>query len=183
MTANDAAPTRSGRGEPKSALALGQFTAPRLLAPRLLSTRQEDVIQELATRLEATGRIPDAAAFTAAVSQRELNIPTFAGEGVVVPHGRGGAVRSLSLAVGLAAAGIPWGRDHHLNAHVIFLFAIPLAESSTYLALLSGLSTLIRDEVAFAALSAAKQPEDMLRVLHAVRVVRRASCVAVPCRS
>jgi mannitol/fructose-specific phosphotransferase system IIA component (Ntr-type) len=87
------------------------------------------------------------------------------------------------LAVGLSATGIPWARDHHLTAHVIFLFAIPLAESSTYLALLSVLSTLIRDEAAFAALKATTQPEDMLRVLHAVRVVRRASRVAVPCRS
>jgi mannitol/fructose-specific phosphotransferase system IIA component (Ntr-type) len=72
----------------------------------------------------------------------------------------------------LSAAGIPWDRGHRLAARAIFLFAIPLAEASTYLALLSGLSTLLQDEGAFAALEAADQPEDILWVLNGVRLAR-----------
>jgi mannitol/fructose-specific phosphotransferase system IIA component (Ntr-type) len=172
IATNRAAPC-GGRSQTTSALSLGLFTEARLLVPRLLSAGPDGVIQELAKRFEATGRIPDAAAFTEVVVRREMDIPTFAGGGVMVPHGRGGAVRSLSLAVGLSECGIPWGRDRGLTARAIFLFAIPLTKASTYLALLSGLSTLMRDETAFASLTTATQPEDMLRVLTAVSWVRR----------
>ena len=172
MAAMDNSAMRSGRRRPAPTLTMGRFTEPRLLVPRLLSNRPEGVIQELAKRLEATGRIQDAAAFTKAVAGREVDLPTVVGSGVAVPHGRGSAVRSLSLAVGLSAAGIPWGRGHRLTARAIFLFAIPLMEASTYLALLSGLSTLMRDERAFAALESAMQPEDMLWVLNGVHLVR-----------
>jgi len=172
MTATDNSAPRYGQRQPAPALTMGQFTEPRLLVPRLLSNRQEGAIQELAKRLEATGRIQDATAFTKAVAGREVDLPTFAGDGVAIPHGRGGAVRTLSMAVGLSAAGIRWDRGHHLTARVVFLFAIPLWEASTYLALLSGLSTLMQDEAAFAALKTATQPEVMLRVLQGVRWVR-----------
>jgi len=172
MAAMDNSAMRSGRRRPAPTLTMGRFTEPRLLVPRLLSTRQEGVIQELAKRLEATGRIEGAAALTRAVAGREVDLPTFVGGGVAAPHGRGAAVRSLSFAVGLSAAGIPWDRGHRLTARAIFLFAIPLAEASTYLALLSGLSTLMQDERALAALEAAKQPEDMLWVLNGVRLAR-----------
>lgn len=172
MTATDNSAPRYGRPRLVPDLTMGQFTEPRLLVPRLLSSRREGVIQELAKRLEATGRIQDAAAFTKTVAGREADLPSFVGGGVAVPHGRGRAVRSLSLAVGLSAAGIPWGRGHRLTARAVFLFAIPLAEASTYLALLSGLSTLMQDERAFAALETAIQPEDMLWVLNGVRLVR-----------
>lgn len=183
MTATDSSPTRSGQSQTTSALTLGQFTEARLLVPRLLNTGQEGVIQELAKRLETTGRIPSATAFVEAVTGRELDCPTFVGDRVAVPHGRGGAVRALSLAVGLSADGIPWGRDHRRNAHIVFLFAIPLPEAARYLALLSGLSCLLHDVRMFAALKGSRQPEQMLQVLDAVRMVRRASRAPAPCRS
>jgi fructose PTS system EIIA component len=172
MTATDNPPMRSGPGQSRPALTLGQFTEPRLLVPRLLSTGQENVIQELAKHLEAAGRIANASAFTEAVAGRELDLPTFVGDSVAVPHGRGAAIRVLSLAVGLSAHGIPWGRDRRLVARVIFLFAIPLAESPTYLALLSGLSALLQDNAAFEALQTATQPEHLLRALNGVRLIR-----------
>ena len=88
-------------------------------------------------------------------------------------RGRPRPVPALAMGpVGLSAAGIPWGRGHRLTARSVFLLAIPLAEASTYLALLSGLSTLRQDERAFAARETARQPEDMPWVLNGVRLVR-----------
>lgn len=169
MTATDHAPTHADAASSATVLTLGQFTDLRWIVPRLLNTGEDGVIHELAKRLEAGGRIPDAAAFTAAVIKRERDLPTYAGYGVVAPHGRGAAVRALSLAVGLSADGVPWGRGGRLRAHAVFLFAIPLTAAATYLALLSGLAALVQDEEAFAFLKAARQPEDILRVLHSVR--------------
>lgn len=158
-------------------MTLGQFTEPRLLIPRLLSERSDGAIRELAKRLETTGRIGNAPAFLEAVLRREEELPTYI-EGVAVPHARGGAVTELSIAIGLSGPGIPWDRENRCVAKAVFLFAVPLSEAQTYLALLGGLSSLIHDEIAYTALRRATQPEAMLQVLQAVRLVRMA---ARPC--
>ena len=152
-------------------MTISRFTETKLLIPRLLSERQDGAIQELTKRLDATGRIENAPAFLEAVLEREMEMTTFV-EGVAVPHVRGRAVKQLSVAIGLSAAGIPWGREKRRVAHAVFLFAIPLIEAATYLSLLSGLSSLIQDEIAFTALRQAMQPEEMLAVLNSVRLVR-----------
>ena len=177
MTVTGHSAEHDWRSQPGPPLTLGQFTETRLLVPRLLSAGQVGAIRELSKRLEATGRIPDATAFSEVVGAREMSCPTFVGAGVVVPHGRGGAVRRLSLAVGLSSAGIRWGGDSRLAANVVFLFAIPLSQAATYLALLSALPSLIHDERGCAILKAARQPEQMLRLLNSVQVVRPATAV------
>ena len=115
-----------------------------------------------------TGRIQNASAFVQAVLKRESEFPTFVAKGVALPHLRGEVAQKLSLALGLSAAGIRWGRDARQMAKVVFLFAIPLTEAQTYLSLLSGLSSLVQDAKAFDALSQATHPEEMLRVLNAI---------------
>ncbi len=151
-------------------MTLAQFTEARLLVPRLLSSQQEGAIQELTKRLEVTGRITNAPAFLEAVLTRERDLPTFIGGGVAIPHVRGGAVSQLSMAVGLAAAGIPWGATRQQDVRIVVLCAVPLVEAQTYLDLLSGLSSLIQDEMALAALQRALQPEEMLRVFRATHL-------------
>jgi mannitol/fructose-specific phosphotransferase system IIA component (Ntr-type) len=162
-------------------MTIGQFTEPKLLIPCLLSDRQDGAIQELTKRLEATGRIENSPGFLEAVLKRETEMPTFI-EGVAVPHVRGGAVQKLSVAVGLSATGIPWGLDKRRVAHAVFLFAVPLTEAQTYLSLLSGLSSLIQDEVSFTALKRATQPEEMQSVLNTLRLVRRTVHPSQPMR-
>ena len=153
-------------------MTLGQFTEAKLLVPRLLSGHQQGAIQELTKRLEATGRITNAPAFLEAVLKRVRELPTFVGEGVAVPHVRGAAVSQLSMAVGLADAGIQWGASQRHDVRIVVLFAVPLAEAQTYLNLLSGLSSLIQDEKAFAALQRARQPEEMLSVFNSTHLVQ-----------
>jgi mannitol/fructose-specific phosphotransferase system IIA component (Ntr-type) len=152
-------------------MTLGQFTEAKLLIPLLLSDRQADAIQELTQRLEATHRIENASAFLETVLKREMDMPTFI-DGVAVPHVRGGAVSKLSVAVGTCAAGIRWGRDGRHVAQIVFLFAVPLTESNMYLSLLSGVSSLIQDEMAFSALKRATQPEEMHSVLNAMHLIQ-----------
>ncbi len=146
---------------------LDEITEPRLLVPRLLSDRQEGAIQELAKRLEATGRISQADAFVDAVLKREREVSTFVGS-AAVPHARGGAIEKLSLAVGLAPAGIAWGDKRNVTK-AIFLCAVPLTETRAYLALLSALSRLIQDERAVDELLDAAQPEEMLHLLERIK--------------
>lgn len=152
-------------------ISLADFTETKLLTPCLLSDRQDNAIWELTQRLSTLDRIHNAPAFAEAVRRREAELPTFVGDGVVVPHARGGAVRRLSMAVGLSTTGIPWGKNSGQTAHVVFLFAVPLTGTQTYLRLLAGVADLLRNELGLAGLRRATQPEEMLGILRAVCLV------------
>jgi mannitol/fructose-specific phosphotransferase system IIA component (Ntr-type) len=146
----------------------GQFSEPDLIAPRLPGGGQDGAIRELTRRLESTGRIQNAAAFLEAALAREKKQPMFMGNGVVVPHVRSSDVVRLSVAVGLAGEGVPWGGQG--TARVVFLFAVALTEAGRYLLLLSGLSRLMQNEAAFTALQQGTQPEEMWRVLNEIHL-------------
>jgi fructose PTS system EIIBC or EIIC component len=150
-------------------MTLGHFTEPTLLVPRLLSETQPDVIMELAKRLARAARIHDPEDFVLPVLEREDHVPTLIGDGVALPHARGSGVSALSLAVGFSKTGIPWP-DRNAVVHVVFMSAIPFAETQSYLALLAGLSKLIQDETLFTRLKSAARPEKILAVLDSVEI-------------
>jgi len=147
-------------------MSAGEFTENKLLVPRLLSHDQLGAIQELTKRLQATGRVQDAAAFYQAVLQREYMLRTALTGGVVFPHARGTGIASLSLAVGLSGVGIPWGPTKGSVARVVFLLAIPMHETQRYLALLASLSRLSQDDDLLSSLRDCTQPEQMRQVLN-----------------
>jgi|SRR5581483_265319 PTS system fructose-specific IIC component/PTS system nitrogen regulatory IIA component len=153
-------------------MTLGQFTEPRLLIPRLLADRPDQAVRELAARLESCDRIGSARRFADVILAGEDRAPSLAARSVAVPHARGGDVQKLSVAVGIAPQGIFWDRNSGEIVNAVFLFAVPLIEAGRYLSLLSGLSALIHDEMAFSALTRATQPEEMLEVLRQVRLAR-----------
>jgi PTS system fructose-specific IIA component len=152
-------------------MTLGQFTEPKLLVPRLLSDRQESVITELSQRLENAARIENAPAFTRAVLEHE-SLASAVFDGVAFPLARGRAVNRLSFAIGLAQQSMRWGIGNAPRVHTVFLFAVPLSEGQHYLSLVQTISSFTRDEMAFSTLRRCTQPEAMLGVLNAVRVVR-----------
>jgi mannitol/fructose-specific phosphotransferase system IIA component (Ntr-type) len=159
------------RDEPVARMTLAQFTEPKLLVPRLLSERQEDVIVELAKRLESAERIANAGRFAQSLMACE-SLAVAVLDGVAFPHARGGAVKKLSFALGLSQPCIRWGRGRSPVVHTVALFAVPLSEGQTYLSLVMAFSSFMKDEPAFSALRRYVRPEAMLNVLEQVRVVR-----------
>lgn len=148
-------------------MTLADLTEPKLLVPRMLSHQQAGAIQELTRRLEAAGRIGNAAGFAEAILKRESELPTFLEPGIALPHARGAAVRAISLAVGQSPAGIPWGPERR-PVYLFFLFAIPVAEIQGYLAALSAVSQLLNAPDVLEEFKSARQPEAMWRALQRV---------------
>jgi mannitol/fructose-specific phosphotransferase system IIA component (Ntr-type) len=145
-------------------MTLADLTEPKLLVPRLLSQQPAGAIQELTRRLESTGRIGNASGFAEAVLNRESQWPTLLEQGIALPHARGSAVQTLSLAVGHSPAGLPWGPERR-PVSLLFLFAVPVAETQGYLAALSALAHLLNDPAALEEFTTARQPEAMRAVL------------------
>lgn len=153
---------------------LAQFTEPKLLVPRLLSTHRESAIIELSKRLETAERIENADSFFNAVLEHEA-VASAMFDGVAFALARGRAVKELSFALGLAPQPIRWGLGSTAPlVHTVVLFAVPLSEGQHYLSLVLTFSSFLKDEMAFSALRRCVQPEEMLSVLNHVRVVRTA---------
>src|SRR5262245_52049131 len=138
---------------------LGQFTDPRLLVPRLLSQGRDSAIFELCQRLEGSGRVENATAFTHAVLDHE-SLVSAVSDGVAFPFARGHGVRELFFAMGVSPLGIRWGVGRAPVVHAVVLFGVPVAEGEHYLSLVLTFSNLLKDEVAFAALHRCTQEEE-----------------------
>jgi mannitol/fructose-specific phosphotransferase system IIA component (Ntr-type) len=153
-------------------MTLAQFTEPKLLVPRLLSTHRESAIIELSKRLESAKRIENADSFVGAVLEHEA-LASAMFDGVAFALARGRAIKELSFALGLAPQPIRWGLGSAAPVvHTVILFAVPLSEGQHYLSLVLTFSSFLKDEMAVSALGRCVQPEEMLTVLNHVRVVR-----------
>lgn len=145
------------------AVTLGEFSEAALLVPQLAGKSKEEVIQDLAERLASAGRIRNAPAFLKAALARELQHSTFVGGEAVIPHVRSDDVLKLSVAVGLSADGVPWGKSQ--AAKIVFLFAVPPSGGQMYLSLLSALARFMTNAKTFSELQRATHPEEMWRAL------------------
>jgi mannitol/fructose-specific phosphotransferase system IIA component (Ntr-type) len=150
-------------------MTLAQYTEPRLLVPRLLSDDRSSAITELSLRLEKTGRIANADAFTLAVLDHESVVSVVFAE-TAFPLARGQAIRELSFALGVSPQGIRWGTGRAPTAHAVVLFAVPLSAGQPYLSLLATFAKSLRDEAPLFSLHRCEQPEQMFAALNAVCV-------------
>ena len=119
-------------------MTLGHFTSPSLLIPQLSNLDQASAINELSQRLQQAG--------------------------VVFPHARMRGIEQLSFAAGFSKAGVRW-RDGS-SVHAVFLVAVPLAETQLYLALVAGLTRLVRTGNCINTLLRSAVPEEILDVLN-----------------
>ena len=146
---------------------LAQYTETGLLVPRLLSEHRDCAIAELGSRLEKTGRIENARAFTHAVLDHESFVSAVFDE-VAFPLARGQAIRELSFALGLSPQGIRWGAGRAPAIHTVVLFAAPLSAGQPYLSLVVTFSRFLQDAKALSALHQCAQPEEMFAALQAI---------------
>jgi mannitol/fructose-specific phosphotransferase system IIA component (Ntr-type) len=142
---------------------LGDFTEPRLLVPHLLGADQASAIHELAHRLQQAGRIPDSLGFFQAVLHRDYLTSSVAENGVAFPHARGRDLPGLSFALGLSDGGVRW--HNGASVRVIFLLAVPVADSRLYLNIMAELTRFTRSEHRLKTLLASAEPRDIWQLL------------------
>ena len=161
---------KGDRDEPKTGIS--RFSAEELMVVGLEAVSREDAIAALAKAMEANHFISNADNLVASAMDREAVLST-AMDGVAFPHVRGVEGGGLTLAMGVSKKGIDWDGDGTL-VHLVFLSAIPVAVSSFYLRLMSGIvQSFSKPETVESAKSAAT-PQALWKVLvkaprHAVK--------------
>ena len=126
---------------------------------------KKETIEQAVELMAKSGKISDIDAYREKVFLREEESTTGIGEGIAIPHGKGDCVKSA----GLAAMVIPNGVDYDAldgePVHLLFLIAAPETKDNVHLTVLSKLSRLLMDEGFVAALRAAKNEDEFLKII------------------
>ncbi|MDR2351001.1 MAG: PTS sugar transporter subunit IIA [Deltaproteobacteria bacterium] len=135
----------------------------------LKSPDKAGVINELAGRLSAAGKIHDRAEAAAAVMERENKLSTGVKLGVAFPHGElpgnAGNFDPVVACVGVSDNPVDFDSPDGEPCRIFVLSLCDPARKGDYLKLISEISLLLRDEGVRKAILRAKTPADVSSVL------------------
>lgn len=149
---------------------LGDFTHPRLIIPDLVARDVPGVIQELGQRLQREKRIPDFLPFYHAALNREFMGATDLDADMAFPYARVTGCDRLSFALGRSPTPLPWGAQRAHGIRLVFLTAVPAADTFEHLLFFSGLARLAQNRMLIDQLQAATSPDQMLEILGQVKL-------------
>jgi len=154
----------AGRSEPRRS-GIARFSSPSLMIPNLKSADRDQVLHELAMRLQDEGFVDNGDKLWKEGLAREAIINTAVGHGLAFPHVRGVEGGGLTLSLGVNRKGIKFDSTDRGLTHLVFFIVIPTAASVFYLRLLSGLTQTFSKKDNREKLMACKTSEEMWSVL------------------
>ncbi|RAK18938.1 PTS system D-fructose-specific IIA component (F1P-forming) (Frc family) /PTS system D-fructose-specific IIB component (F1P-forming) (Frc family) /PTS system D-fructose-specific IIC component (F1P-forming) (Frc family) [Anoxybacillus vitaminiphilus] len=131
----------------------------------LKAKTKEAVIEELANKLDETGKLYDKEAFKKAIFAREAQSTTGIGEGIAIPHAKTTAVKIPAVALGRSKEGIDYESLDGKPSHLFFMIAAPEGANNTHLEVLSRLSTLLMNASFRSKIESASTKEEILDVI------------------
>jgi len=131
------------------------------------ATDKEGVIRELVHSLSTCGAIEAAEeeALVSILMTREAASSTGIGDGIGFPHGKCAGLREIVGAFGLSRAGIDFDAADGKPVHLFFLLVAPEDSAGPHLKALARLSKIIKDRSVRNSLRAAKDDEQVVRIL------------------
>ncbi len=151
------------RWEP-SKTGISRFSSHNLMIPNLESKNKEDVIRELASKMESEGFVDKGDELAEHALQRESILSTAVDHGLAFPHVRG-VEGGITLALGLSKKGIKFGAPSNRLTRTFFFIAIPTAANAFYLKLIAGLTETFMKTDARKKLLAEDDPEKLWKTL------------------
>ena len=155
---------------------MADYTEPSLLLPLLRNRDAAAVTAELCSTLQRQGRISDLLPFYHAVISHEALSSTVISPGWALPHARIPEIPRLSFALGRTAEPLAWFGGEPVN--MIFLFAVPESDASSYLSLIAGLEKLGQDRLRMHRLADAPDCGTMFEVLGEIPLPKRRAAAA-----
>ncbi len=131
----------------------------------LQASSKQQVIDELAHKLHAAGRLVDKKAFTDAILAREAQSTTGIGEGIAIPHAKTNAVKIPAIAFGRSVKGIDYEALDGQPSHLFFMIAASEGANNEHLETLSRLSSFLMDTNFRSKLETATSIDEILQVI------------------
>ncbi|MGM0608193.1 MAG: PTS sugar transporter subunit IIA [Candidatus Muiribacteriota bacterium] len=127
---------------------------------------KEEMLQELCDFSLEKRIISNKDEFLKILKNREKLGSTGIGKNIAIPHGRSECVKNLSLVFARHDRGIDFDSLDGESAKIFFLLAAPLKVESKYLQVLAQLSMLLRSKSFRSEILSAKNPEEVLKIIH-----------------
>ena len=115
--------------------------------------------------MAASGKIKDKEAYKKLVYAREEESTTGVGEGIAIPHGKGGCVDNPGLAAMVIKDGVDFASLDEEPVNILFLIAAPDTEDNVHLDVLSKLSMMLMDEDFRKKLIESKDADEFIKVI------------------
>lgn len=136
-----------------------------LVALELPAVERREVIEALAARLAAAGRLTDLQGFVEAVWAREQETGgTGMESGIAIPHAKHPGVTQASVAVARLAGGVDFGAED-APADLVFLIAAPAGADDVHVTVLSKLARRLVHASFRTALREAPSAEAVVTIL------------------
>jgi len=149
------------------------------MVPNLQSTVPTDVIAHLCSMLHQHGRLNNSAAFYDAVVKREHICSTSIAPAWALPHARLEGINRLSFALARSSHPLVWFGEGSIRPRMIFLFAVPEAEATTYLSLVAAVARLNQNPALLQQLHSAPDANSMFKIFEQIPLCLRRPIAAV----
>lgn len=126
---------------------------------------KEEVIDELARKLDQAGVLNDLKAFKEAIFAREAQSTTGVGDGIAIPHAKTAAVKRPAVAFGRSKSGIDYDSLDGKPSRLFFMIAAPTGADNTHLEALARLSSMLMDASFRARIESASTEKELLDMI------------------
>jgi len=131
----------------------------------LKAESKQGIIEEMADRLFAAGKIADRDAVLQALLDRESKMSTGMQNGVAIPHGKSDVVKSLVAAVGLQKNGVNFDSMDGSPSTIFIMTISPVERTGPHMQFLAEVSRLISRPAEREKLLAAKTDAEIYEQL------------------
>lgn len=137
------------------------------IVPNVAAKDKEGAIRELVRRLVSSGALParDEPIVVRALLAREEISSTGIGDGIGLPHGKGGSLPRIVAALGISETGIEFDAVDGRPVHIVFLLVAPPDSAGPHLKALACISRIVKDRRVRDALRSARDEKQLYRVL------------------
>jgi nitrogen PTS system EIIA component len=133
----------------------------------LRSSEKKGVLEELALPVSVMTNT-DPNAIVRVLLERESLGSTGIGGGVGIPHGKMRGLNSLIMGVGLSLKGVDFDAMDNKPTHIFFLIITPEDSAGLHLVILARISKILKEEAFKQKILAAKNADDVIRIIDEV---------------
>lgn len=157
------------RREERDHMALSEILSEDIIDLNLKGTTKDEILHELSQKLYDNGYIDDVEQFVKDIYVRESMGITGAGNHVAIPHGKSGAVKKITIAIGRTDHMVEWESydDEPVNLFFLFCVSNDPGKEQTHLRLLAELAGKIGMDSVVEGLQKAETPAEVISILTA----------------
>ncbi len=131
----------------------------------IVSTKKEDVINELVSLLSKAHPIKDKKSLIDTLMNREQLGSTGIGQGIGIPHAKSPAVKELVAALGISHAGVDFDSLDGEPTYIFLLLVAPEDAAGPHLKALAKISRMLQDKFIRDSLISAKNKDIIFDII------------------